>query len=116
MDISKSHLGKAAVTLILVSLMLWQLSLIYTAKEFASLFKDFGGESDLSVFVSASQPFMWVFSLTTLVVLIDILKRNNILIINTLSIIAAIAIGTIFLQIMVMLGGYLPIIELGNVN
>jgi len=43
-------------------------------------------------------------------------KRKYILIINTLSIIAAIAIGTLFLQIMVMLGGYLPIIELGNVN
>ena len=112
-NISKSRIGKLIVGFCFLALVGWQLFLEYVAYQFSSLFDDINTKENLTIFIVYSQPFMWLFTVVTVVLAIDIFKRGKFLVLNSVSVLIALAIGTFFLQLLVILAGYAPIFELG---
>jgi putative effector of murein hydrolase len=112
-NIIKSNIGKLIIGFCFLALVVWQLFLEYVAYKFSSLFDDIQIEENLTVFIADSQPFMWLFTAVTVVIAIDIFKRGKLLVLNSVSVLIALAIGTFFLQLLVILAGYAPIFELG---
>lgn len=105
---------KSIVIVLLSALCMWQGYLAVGAHEMAEVMHEFNNGEGMAVFIIYSQPLIWLFLLLTALIAMDIFRRKDFLIVNSFGVALALAVGTVFLQLFVVVGGYAPIFELGN--
>lgn len=104
---------KYAICAILGLVSIWQIYLAIIANRMAEM-NSFLTKPSLAVFLYYSQPFIWFYLVVTLLLAIDIYRRNDLLILNSICILVVILLGTLFIQLFITLGGYIPILEIAN--
>lgn len=111
-----NRIGKALAGVLLALGALWQAALAIQVARVASLFDQSSVKPvDLgAMFVVFSQPFMWVLVATTVVLAFDIMRREKFLLLNTVAVVLAVALGTAFLHMLVVVGGYGYVAQLGS--
>ena len=110
----KLYLAKAISLLILVGFLTWQGAIAYFVHSVSSLLPDLRAPEHSTLFIVGMQPFMWMFMLLTVGLGIDFIRRRDFLVLNSILMVAIIAVATVFLHILALLAGYAPIIALGN--
>jgi hypothetical protein len=107
-------IGKSLAALVLLASVAWQIVLAIQVDRVNSLFQNLGTSPNLAVFVVWSQPLMWAFIVVTLVLLVDILRRTQFLILGSAATVMAVVLGTAFLHVLVVVGSYASIFEIGK--
>jgi hypothetical protein len=107
-------IGKSLAALVLMASAAWQIVLATQVGRVNSLFQDTGTPPNLAVFVVWSQPLMWAFIVVTLVLLVDLVRRPQFLMLGSAATVIAVVLGTAFLHVLVIVGSYASIFELGK--
>ena len=106
--------GKLVSGVALLGLAAWQVVLAVLAWQMKSLFQGIETPQNLAIFIIWSQPLMWLLIVVTFVLAADIARRPKFLLLSSSVSVLAIVLATAFLQLVVLLGSYAPIFELGR--
>jgi hypothetical protein len=107
-------IGKSLAALVLLASAAWQIVLAIQVGRVHSLFQNLGTSPNLAVLVVLSQPLMWAFIVVTFVLLVDIVRRTQFLILASAATVMAVVLGTAFLHVLVVVGSYASIFEIGR--
>ena len=107
-------IGKSLAALVLLASAAWQSVLAIQVGRVNSLFQDVETPPNLAVFLVWSQPLMWAFIVVTLVLLVDIVRRPQFLVLGSATTVIAVVLGTAFLHVLVIVGSYASIFEIGK--
>jgi len=104
------------VCILLVFLCLWQGFMAWATYQFVDVFKSFDEETDLTTLLGLIQPLIWLLLLCTALIAFDIFRRKDFLLLNSLAILFALIIGTLFVQSFVNYSAYTSISEMSTAN
>ena len=107
-------MGKTISVLILVILFAWQCLIAYLLHDIVNSFKEFEPANYKVEFMTFVQPYIWVFMILTLGIIFDVFKRSKFLILNSILIIAIIAVSNGTLSFFIVMEAYEPIMNLGS--
>ena len=109
--------GRWITGLLLLLIAAHQVRLGVHVWQLMEVFPNFGETpNNLVVFLVWTQPLMWLFVAVTLVLAFDVFRRPRFLLLNSTLGVLSIALGTAFLQLLVMLSAYAPILDLGRTS
>ena len=111
---SNFSIGKIIAIVLMVGLLIWQGMLSYFVYGVSRLFTDMETSNIMIVFITGTQPFIWIFMLLTVLAIYDVFARSKFLILNTFTLLSVVAVANVFLQILVVLAGYAPIFDLSK--
>ena len=106
--------GKLITIILLTVLLIWLCFTAYMAYGISENVEKLNSEGDLGGFIVLLQPFIWLFILLTLGLIIEVAKRKTFLVLNSILIVSIIFVGLMFLSIAVVVTGYAPIFKLDN--
>ena len=98
-------IGKIISVIILILLIIWECVILYFVYGVTSLVEGVGTPLERSEFIIFTHPLLWVYLILTIGLIIDIVRREKILILNTVLLISIVTVSNIFLTILVVLAG-----------
>lgn len=90
-----------------------QIYIAIAVHNMSALFRSFDAKENLAIFIIYSEPFIWIYSIVTALIAIDIFRRKVFLILNSVCISISLLLGTVFIMTFVVLGGYGQLFEMG---
>jgi len=109
--------GRWVACLLLVAIAAYQAYLGMQVWKLNDLFAIVGDTPNMLImFLVWTQPLLWLFLLTTIVLAFDLLRRPRLLVVNSVATVLAVALGTAFLHLLVMLSAYASIFDLGKAS
>ena len=111
---SPHHRLRQLLTLFYLLLIGAQLAIEFNAWKLGRLHQHMAQDSESTIYLAYSQPLMWCFTLLTLVIFIDMLRNKTATLTSIISIFIVLVISTVFLQLFIMLAGYVPVLEMNT--
>jgi len=107
-------IGKGLSLAVLTFLFIWQGYLANFLHRVADVFADVEPPPNMLAFLAWTQPLIWLFMLLTAVAMFDIYRRNQFLVLNSITVISIVAIATVAFHVLTLFAGYGPVLELGT--
>jgi hypothetical protein len=106
--------GKGLSLAMLTLLFIWQGFLANFLHRVSEVFANVEPPPNMLVFLTVAQPLIWLFMLLTAVAMFDIYRRNQFLVLNSVTVISIVTIANCAFHILTLYAGYGPVLELGT--
>ena len=104
---------KKTLLVLYAALLVAHIHIAHKAWRLSGLHRLIAPHSDSDVYLRYSQPLIWLFAALTLAVCVNTLLDKTGPAAQALLVFVALATGTAFLHLFVLLAGYLPVLEAG---
>lgn len=109
---STRSLYSKVYTVLYLLLITAQLYIAYNAWKLTRLHQHMAQDSQTINYLYYSQPLIWLFSILTVLIFISQIRNKENSFFNMTLIYITMIVSTVFIQVFVMLAGYIPILEL----